>query len=281
MVRGTVKTASVALLSLLCLSGPAFAQADLAGSWAARNHQELLIRGGAGPLVVDYTGIPLNDEGRAKALAWSPGEISMLERQCVGYPQPYMAVGPFGLKIWEERDPATGVTIAWKVGAWEDRGEMIIWMDGRPHPSKYAPHDHEGFTTGTWTGERLTTYTTHMRGGYVRRNGAPISDQATLTMHFLPHGSLLTIVAITDDPVYLSEPHIETKSFERDGSVMRSIGPPCVPGFEGATGEVPHFLPGRNPYVDELTKAHGVPRDAVLGHAETLYPDYLRRMKQP
>ena len=277
MVTGLVRVAIV-LAALLVMGRPAMAQADLAGSWAARNHQEQVIRGGAGPLVVDYTGLPLNDEGRAKALAWSPGEISMLERQCVGYPQPYMAVGPFGLKIWEERDAATGVTVAWKVGAWEDRGEMTIWMDERPHPSASAPHDHEGFTTGRWNGERLTTRTTHMRAGYLRRNGAPISDQATLTMHFLPHGNLLTIVAITDDPVYLSEPHIETKSYERDGSVMRPIGPPCVPGFEGATGEVPHFLPGRNPYVGELTKAYGVPADAVLGHAETRYPDYRRKM---
>jgi hypothetical protein len=268
------------LVSALCAAAPAFAQADLAGSWAARNHQEQTIRGGAGPLVVDYTGIPLNDEGRAKALAWSPGEISMLERQCLGYPQPYMAVGPFGLKIWEERDAATGATIAWKIGAWEDRGEMTIWMDGRPRPSAFAPHDHEGFTTGAWAGERLTSVTTHMRSGYLRRNGAPISDQATLTMHFLAHADLLTIVAITEDPVYLAEPHIETKSFERDGSVMRPIGPPCVPGFEGASGEVPHFLPGKNPYVGELTKAHGVPEAAVLGHAETRYPDYRRTMQR-
>jgi hypothetical protein len=267
------------LLALSITAAPAFAQSDLSGTWAARNQQEQLIRGGSGPRVVDYTGVPLSDEGRAKALAWSPGEISMLERQCLGYSQPYMAVGPFGLKIWEETDPATGATIAWKIGAWEDRGTMTIWMDGRPHPSALAPHDHDGFTTGVWSGDRLTAFTTHMRAGYLRRNGAPLSDQATLTMHFLPHGNLLTIVAITEDPVYLSEPHIETKSYERDGSAMRPIGPPCVPGFEGASGEVPHFLPGKNPFVDELTKAYGVPADAVLGRAETLYPDYRKKMR--
>jgi hypothetical protein len=274
-----VKTGLI-LLSLCCWCEQAWAQSDLAGTWAARNQQEQEIRAGAGPRVVDYTGVPLNDEGRAKALAWSPGEISMLERQCLGYSQPYMAVGPFGLKIWEETDPATGITLAWKVGAWEDRGTMTIWMDGRPHPSPYAPHDHEGFTTGAWSGERLTAYTTHMRAGYLRRNGVPLSDQATLTLHFLPHGDLLTIVAITEDPIYFSEPHIETKTYERDGSVMRIVGPPCVPGFEGASGEVPHFLPGKNPYVDELTKAFGVPSDAVLGRAETLYPEYRRKMRK-
>jgi hypothetical protein len=275
----TVRTMCAALLWLTALSAPAWAQSDLAGTWAARNHQDVEIRAGAGPRVVDYTGVPLNDEGRAKALAWSPGEISMLERQCRGYSQAYMTVGPFGLKIEEEVDPATGITRAWKVGAWEDRGVMTIWMDGRPHPSVNAPHDKEGFTTGTWTGERLTAATTHMEAGYLRRNGAPMSDQATLITHFLPHGDLLTVVSILDDPIYLTEPHIETRSYARDGSVMRPIGPPCVPGFEGASGSVPHYLPGRNPFVDEITKVYGVPADAALGRAETLYPDYRRKQR--
>jgi hypothetical protein len=64
----------------------------------------------------------------------------------------------------------------------------------------------------------------------------------------------------------------------RDGSVMPAVGPPCVPGFEGATADVAHYLPGKNPYVDELTAKFGVPRDAALGHAATLYPDYRKTM---
>ena len=51
-------------------------------------------------------------------------------------------------------------------------------------------------------------------------------------------------VAITEDPVYFSGPHIETNGYERDGSVLQTVGPPCAPGFEGASGEVPHFRPG-------------------------------------
>ena len=61
---------------------------------------------------------------------------------------------------------------------------MTIWMDGRPHPSKNAPHDQTGFTTGVWNGDVLTAYTTHMKTGYIRRNGAPSSDQATITTTF-------------------------------------------------------------------------------------------------
>jgi hypothetical protein len=47
-------------------SRSALAQVELAGSWAARNHEDALERGG-GPYAVDYTGIPINQEARASA----------------------------------------------------------------------------------------------------------------------------------------------------------------------------------------------------------------------
>jgi hypothetical protein len=57
------------------------------------------------------------------------------------------------------------------------------------------------------------------------------------------------------------------------------VGPPCVTTFEGhETGQsVPHYAPEANPFVDELTKRYGVPRDATLGRPETLYPEYRKK----
>ena len=69
-------------------------------------------------------------------------------------------------------DPLTGKVLAWIIGAWETRAPMTIWMDGRPHPSKNAPHDQTGFTTGVWNGNELIATTTHIKTGYIRRNGA-------------------------------------------------------------------------------------------------------------
>ncbi len=54
-------------------------------------------------------------------------------------------------------------------------------------------------------------------------------------------------------------------------------GPPCVTTFEGGTGEVPHYLPEKNPFVGEMTEKFGVPREAVLGFPETLYPEYRKK----
>ncbi len=111
--------------------------------------------------------------------------ISMPERICWFQTQWHIAAGPFSLKIWSESDPLTGKIVAWVLGGWETRAPMTIWMDGRPHPSKNAPHDQTGFTTGVWNGDVLTAHTTHIKSGYMRRNGAASSDQATITTYVL------------------------------------------------------------------------------------------------
>jgi hypothetical protein len=44
-------------------------------------------------------------------------------------------------------------------------------------------------------------------------------------------------------------------------------------------GKVPHYLPGTNPSIDELTKFYGIPREATLGGAETMYPEFRKKIK--
>jgi hypothetical protein len=263
----------------LCVGFPALAQIDLSGSWASKNHEDALERG-AGPNPVDFTGIPFNESGRAKALSYSQSQLSMPERICAFYSQWHMMVGTFGVKIWNVPDPLKGGTSAWVVGEWEDRAAMTIWMDGRPHPSKNAPHSQVGFTTGTWDGDVLTAVTTHMLTGYLRRNGVMTSDQATMTTHFIRHGDMLTLASEIEDPIYLTEPYYITRTFVNTTNPMSIGGPPCIIGDEGVeVGRVPHYLPGKNPFVDEMTKLYGIPREAALGGAETMYPAYREKIK--
>ena len=261
------KQISLTAALLLCLGLPALAQIDLSGSWASKNHEDALERG-AGPNPGDFTGIPFNESGRAKALAASQSELSMPERICAFYSQWHMMIGTFGVKIWNETDSVSGKTVAWVVGAWEDRAAMTIWMDGRPHPSEHAPHSQTGFTTGTWDGNVLTAYTTHMLTGYLRRNGVMTSAQATMTTHFIRHGDMLTLASQLEDPIYLTEPYYITRSFVTTTNLMNSGGPPCISGDEGvAEGTVPHYLPGKNPLLDELPRLYHIPREAALGGA--------------
>ena len=267
------------LATALCASFPALAEIDLSGSWASINHEDALERGG-GPNPDDWAGLPFNAAGRAKALSFTQSVISMPERICWFQTQWHIAAGPFSLRIWAQPDPLTGKPIAWIVGAWETRAPMTIWMDGRPHPSKNAPHEQTGFTTGVWNGNELIATTTHLKTGYMRRNGAASSDQATITTHFRRHGDLLTLTLFMVDPVYLTEPYIITRSYNLSANPVALGGPPCIVGDEGVEeGRVPHYLPGKNPFTDEMTKLYGIPVEASMGGAETMYPEFRDKIK--
>jgi hypothetical protein len=267
------KVAALALCLFACRTTEA--QSEIAGSWAIRNHEVLSGDG----LPVDFTGIPLNEEGRTRALSYSESQLAMVERQCQGWPPFYFVQGPFGLKIWSETDPLKGNVISYTIGAWEDRPQLTIWMDGRPHPSKYAEHTRAGFTTGVWEGNTLVAHTTHIKAGFLRKTGAPSSDEATLTTRFYRHGDIMTVLAIIEDPIYLAEPWILSRSYQVSATPVSPIGPPCVSIYEANTGETaPHYLPEKNPFVDEMTAKYGVPRDAAVGKPETLYPEYRKNI---
>jgi len=270
-------------LTLILVAGPlphAFAEVDLSGSWQARNQQDAMQRG-PGPYPVDYTGLPLNQEGRANALSFSQSTLSTIEHQCAYYQPTYVLFGPQGLRIWTETDAVNGTTVAIKIGAANDRAPITIWMDGRPHPSKNAPHLIGGFTTGSWEGDVLVFYTTHMKSGYIRRNGAPASDETALTGYLSRHGDILTMLGIIEDPIYLSEPLLITRTFQLVTRAIRPLDTPCIRGYEGgpSEGSVAQYLPGQNPFIGELTNLYHIPREAVLGGAETMYPDYRKKLK--
>lgn len=269
------KMTVAAAFACLIASNSAVAQMEITGSWAVRNHEVLTGDG----LPVDFTGIPLNEEGRIRALSYSESQLAMVEHQCQGWPAFYFVEGPFGLKIWSDTDPLKGTVISYTIGAWEDRTPITIWMDGRAHPSKYAQHTRSGFTTGIWEGDTLVTYTTHLKAGFLRKTGAPSSDEATMTTRFYRHGDILTVLAIIQDPIYLAEPWIISRSFQLSPTPLSAIGPPCVTTFEGSTRQTaPHYLPEKNPFVDEMTTKYGVPREAAIGTPETLYPEYRKKI---
>lgn len=282
-----IQVAIVVVLGLLGISGvgrSALAQTnagpDLTGSWASINHEDALERRD-GPFLVDYLGIPFTEEGRELALATSVSRFQTIERQCQMWPPDYIVFGPQGIKVWSTNDPITGALIAYHIGAIEDRTEMAIWMDGRPHPSAGAPHTRAGFWTGGWKGNTLITRTTHVKAGIIRRNGAQHSDQATYTTYFTRHGDRMTITQFIKDPFYLTEPLVISKDFQlnQTNAAQLPIGPPCVAGYEGTPVAVPHYLPGKNESQDDLLNAYAIPREAALGGAETAYPEYRKKLK--
>jgi len=276
-VKIQIKAIALAF-ALVVISVPAFAQIDLTGSWTARMHEDWMERC-CGRDLGDYTGLPINDEARAKALSWDASLNSLRERQCLFFSPWAGQFQPQGIRIWSETD-ANGRIVAWKLSGNVQKDVVTIWMDGRPHPSKYAPHEKSGFTTGVWEDDVLVTYTTHMEAGAIRRNGVPSSDQATMTARFSRHDDVLTITARIDDPIYLTEPYYLTRSFALTRAPLNPATHPCTVTNEGIEAEqVPHYLPGQHPFIDELPKLYGIPQEAVLGGAETALPEFRKKIK--
>ena len=278
--RRTALAAALAALVALAAGHPSAqtpaAPWDFTGSWAPIGTEDVQ----NDSLPVDYLGLALTEEGRARALSYDESQKSMIDRQCQGWGAAYAVLGPFGLVASQQIDPATKRVVAYTIDSWEDWNGLTIWMDGRPHPSAYALHTQEGFTTGKWDGNGLAAHTTHMKDGFIRKTGVPLSDEATLDWRFMRHGDVMTVLLVATDPNYLAEPEIISKSFRLSARPL-DYRTPCVPGFEGREpGDgVPHFAPGKNPFADEFMQFYSLPREAVLGYPETLYPEYRKKIK--
>ena len=271
------------IFALVLLAGvPAFAQVDFTGVWNPRLNDEDNPERLAGPSLVEYVGLPINDQARQWGLSYKSSRLSLPEHQCQAHVVAYIHRGPLQLRMWEERDSVTHQLIAIHeyVNTYEQK--RTIWMDGRPHPSVNAPHTFMGFSTGVWDGNMLTVTTTHVKQGWHRRENLPSSDEITVVEQFIRRGDLLTHVSITDDPVYLSEPLIKSGEFNLVPNPNNYTAFwPCEAIEEGerVPGAVPSYMPGENPWIPEYAATHNLPQEATLGGPETMYPEFRQRMK--
>ncbi len=265
------------LLVIMLAAVPAFAQVDFSGEWAPRFHEDQPERV-PGPDLGDYLGLPINEAARMRADTWAASVQTLPEWQCRPHSQDYIWRGPSPLRITKEVDPVTRQITAFHA-EWLRSVDNSYYLDGRPHPAPNAPHSWGGFATAKWEGNMLTIHVTHLKEGYIRRNGVPRSDLATVTEHWMRHGNWLTIVTIVNDPVYLSEPFIRTTDYELDQRQL--VAPyPCdvVEEVDRGRGHVPHFLPGTNPNLTQFAESHDLPVLATKGGAETMYPEYRSKL---
>jgi hypothetical protein len=215
-----------------------------------------------------------------RADTWDAAIYGLNEWQCRPHSAVYMWRSVHPARIWKELEPVTGEVIAIHAN-FHDLIERVVYMDGRPHPPEEAAHTWAGFSTGKWEGNMLTVTTTHLKEYIIRRDGVPVSDRATMIEHWMRHGDFLTIVQIVTDPVYLTEPFIQTTDFVLDLSIVDA--PELCEVEEESDhpkGWVPHHLPGASSEEDEFAKKHGLPIEAVRGGAETMYPEYRAKLKQ-
>ena len=220
------------------------------------------------------------DAARLRAEAWDASLLSMPEHQCKPHPSTYGFRGVGVLRIWDDRDEDTQQLVRIHTHiAWQEQ-HREIWMDGRPHPPEYAAHTWQGFSTGSWEGDVLVVKTTHLKAGWMRRNGLPLSDRATMTDRFHRYGDVMTHVSIVEDPVYLTEPLVKTNGFllQPNGTMTPY---PCEPVVEIVRdpGFVPHYLPGTNPFLKEFGELYHLQPAATRGGAATALPEFAETLR--
>ncbi len=256
-----------------------YAQVNLVGAWSARAHEDWEDRV-PGPMLGDYTGVPLNEANRLRAQTWNASILSLPDYQCRVHPADYANM--FGdIRISEDvvRETQQLQAIRLQHFAWNT--QRVIWMDGRAHPPEHALHTAMGFSTGEWHGHVLKVTTTHLREGFIRRNGIARSDQATMTEHFIRHGDHLNWSIYIEDPLYLEEGYFRSRDFVYS-ETGRFGAYPCESVVEVVfpRGHFPHYLPGQNPHLLEFAREHRIPLEAAMGGAHTLYPEYRHRLRE-
>jgi len=272
------RVGSLVVLASVCLAGPTFGQASFAGVWNMTLTEDFPDRL-PGPELGDYAGLPLNAADRARAQSWSATILSLPDYQCRVHPSDY-ANSFADIRLWHDIDTTTQELVAIRIQHFAWNTTRSIWMDGRPHPPEMAEHTSMGFSTGEWVGNTLKVTTTHLKEGWLRRNGVARSDAATVTEHFIRHGNHLTWSVFVQDPKYLEEPFFRNRDYTlaENGSIGAYPCESVVEVVLPEQGYFPHYLPGDNPFLIEYARNHKIPYEAAMGGAATMYPEYRKKM---
>ena len=192
------------------------------------------------PMKGDFGSVPLNADGRKMAETWRAEQAGGCQAFGVGSGMR----APGRLHITWEGDST--LRIDTEAGAQTRR----LYL-GAP-PASGAP-TWQGVSAATWDGPPdvidvlrtggfdqlnrgtgqaarrlawtpLKVVTTNFRAGWLRANGVPYSDRATITEHFMRYavpdsGEWLTVRTVVDDPLYLVQPFMVSTNFKK-------VGPP-------------------------------------------------------
>lgn len=207
---------------------------DLTGYWVSIIDDEWRWRMMTPPKG-DFSFVPLNAEGRREASLWDPAADEAAGNQCKVY-------GAAGIMRLPERLHITWVddnTLAIDIDAGMQKRLLHFdgskWNGGEPgwQGDSVASWEKQAQSSGFGrpvagaappTGGSLKVVTTHMRPGYLRKNGVPYSGNAVLTEYFdrldVDGETYLIVTGVIEDPQYLTGRFMTTEQFklEPDGS---------------------------------------------------------------
>ena len=239
---------------------------DLAGYWVSIVNEDWRWRM-VTPQKGDYTSLPLNGEGRRAADVWDLTKDDASGNQCKAFGIGNIIRQPGRLHITWQDD--TTMKIDFDAGqqtrllyfdrskppsgpkTWQGHS-IAQWLrpGGRGGPASTIPGgaDIAGTVPGgggvglrggppasrsLLEGGSLKVMTTNFREGYLRKNGVPYSENASITEYFdrLPtytDGSVWMVVStVIDDPKYLAQSYTVSTHFRRELDGSKWNPSPC------------------------------------------------------
>ena len=204
---------------------------DLTGYWVSIVTEDWRFRM-VTPAKGDYASVPLNPEGRKVADTWDPAKDEASSNQCKSYGAAAIMRVPGRLHITWEDDRTMKIET--------DAGAQTRLLHFVAINVQFGEPAWQGFSAATWDvppagrgmggvstprpgqprAGTLKVVTTHMRPGYLRKNGVPYSANAVLTEYFdrtnEPNGdSWLIVTSIVNDPQYLQQEFITSTHFKK------------------------------------------------------------------
>ncbi len=192
----------------------------------------------------DYVKVPLNPTGRKVADGWDPAKDQSSGEGCKSYGAAAILQVPGRLHIYWQDDNTLRVDT--------DSGTQTRLFHFSTPPPANEPSTWQGYSVGVWGGDEprdrrdgqggpiqdkagnlvvgkeqrkepdyLKVVTTHMRPGYLQKNGVPYSSNALLEEYFdtfsepYTHNTWLTVTMVVTDPQYLIEPLIMHAHFKK------------------------------------------------------------------
>ncbi|HET9830738.1 MAG TPA: hypothetical protein VFP91_03490 [Vicinamibacterales bacterium] len=199
---------------------------DLTGYWVSyvtENWRYRMVT----PAKGEYRRIPSSRSALPIIDAWDPAADERAGNQCKSYGAGNIMSVPGRLHItWQDADTLKIET---------DAGTQTRLFHFAPRTAS-SPPSWQGDSTATWEpaadGGSLRVVTSNLRAGYLRKNGVPYSERATVTEHFdlaplADNGKLLLVTTIVDDPVYLTGPYVVSPHFKKEPDGSKWDPTPC------------------------------------------------------
>jgi hypothetical protein len=224
------------------------APVDLTGTWVAVVTEDWQWRMRTAPKG-DTTSVPLNGEGRRVANTWEPS----MDGRCEAFGVGGVMRMPLRLKIsWQDdltlkvetdagqqtrllrfAGPAAAASpVSAPAGRTLQGTSVAEWQRSGGAFDAFLERG-AGAPPPRWGALKVTT--TNVLPGWLRRNGVPYSQNATITEYFTrvtnpDAGDWFVVTTIVEDPTYLAQPFTTSSNFKKEANDSKWNPTPCKAG---------------------------------------------------